>query len=165
MTREWIRTAPAAAPPSKTANTSIKEDGESIMVMFLLSLEQPSILYVPRVKEQPGSTHNIPPTLNAWLLPCWPSLADDWLVHGGRGWWGLAGGWAEACFPMHHCSPGKEQGWSKGGQRWWCGKWEWYEGCRGRDINEEQRRGRRGKRGERNWAILHCSTTFYPEDR
>lgn len=59
------------------------------------------------------------------------------------------GDWAEAWFPMHQCSPGKEQGRGKRGQRWWCGKWEWYEGCRGRDINEEQRRESEGGGEER----------------
>lgn len=66
----WISTAPAAAPPSKTANTSIEGDGEGIMVIFLcLSLEQPSILYVPRVKEQPARTHNKPPAPLSMLSP------------------------------------------------------------------------------------------------
>lgn len=121
------------------------------MVMFPLSLEQPSILYVPRVKEQPGSTHNIPPTLNAWLLPWWPSLANDWLMLGGRGWWGLDGGLSRTLLSYASVLSRKRAGskqertkmmvWEMGviwGLQGEGHKWRTEEGEQG---------GRRGKRG------------------
>lgn len=67
------------------------------MVMLPLSLEQPSFLYVPGVKERPARAHHwtLHPapsdlaTLHTLPLPCCSSLGGRWLTCAGRGvgWW------------------------------------------------------------------------------
>lgn len=53
--------APAAAQQSKATDASVKEEGQGESNGDVLSLEQPSILYVPGVKERPVATHDISP--------------------------------------------------------------------------------------------------------
>lgn len=120
-----------------------------------LSLEQPSILDVPGVKERPARAHNIPThtpptTLNAEPLPCRLSLAGHWSVRRGRGWRRLDGRLSgPLLFYASVLSRKRAGGWR--GQRWWCSKigviWGFAsgEGRGWKDEEEEEEREKKSR--------------------
>lgn len=110
--KTFICRIPAAEEPSKSVSTSIKEDGEGIMVISPSPWSsQASFMSLESRSDQHAHTHNIPrPTFHVKSLPQRSPKARDWLMCGGEVDGDWTGDRAEPYFYMHQCSPGKDQG-------------------------------------------------------
>lgn len=91
----WISITPAAAPPSKTATTSVEENREGIMVIFPCPRSsQASFMSLESRHDQ--HAHTTPPPPHPLILapPPFPTSSEQLAGVRGTGWWRLDGWWS-----------------------------------------------------------------------